>query len=84
MEWISVNDKLPPDSSDINEQNGEYYLIRTTKYGWLSAMFEDGRWYASYTAEIVATVTHWMKIEDVPQEVVDPNQLEINFDENNS
>lgn len=70
MKKVSVKDRLPI-PSDINEPCNDYYMVWTSKYGIMKAMYlkevnEDTEeetikgWYTSYAEKLTCEVTHWL------------------------
>jgi hypothetical protein len=60
MEFIDVKKELP-ESSSINDECNEYYLVLVEGYDKCLAMYCDGEWYVNYYSKIVVPVTHWLK-----------------------
>ena len=63
MEWISVNDKMPPYLSKCLVTNGEY-----VKFSW--SKDEDPAWCEIHNGKDdfwLEDVTHWMPLPEPPK-----------------
>ena len=63
QEWISVNDKLPEDDSDVlaysrNGEEGRIYPANYAKGVWFDCIF---------TTSATDTTTHWMPLPEPPK-----------------
>ena len=63
QEWISVNDKLPKDDSDVlaysrNGKEGRIYPANYAKGVWFDCIFNT---------PVTYTTTHWMPIPEPPK-----------------
>ena len=64
QEWISVNDRLPEDDSDVlaYSRNGEECRIYPANYA-------KGVWFdCIFTTPATDTTTHWMPLPEPPEE----------------
>ena len=67
--WISVEEALPPDQSDVLVValwNGEWQ----TMTGWLSCITHEWRCVTPYGEHKPEKVTHWMPLPEPPKEEV--------------
>ena len=63
QEWISVNDRLPEDDSDVlahsrNGEEGRIYPANYAKGVWFDCIF---------TTPATDTTTHWMPLPPLPE-----------------
>ena len=63
QEWISVNDRLPEDDSDVLA-----YSIIGEESRIYPACYSNGVWFdCVFNAPVTDTTTHWMKIPQPPK-----------------
>ena len=62
MEWISVEDGLPPNYEKVN--GAKYYLVRLAEYypNFARGILIDNEWCSDFTKTFKTKVTHWCDI----------------------